>query len=1311
MVSPAKKGIRLTNFFAPLGDVMDVDSQRRLALPAPSARASSSSSPSSLSSSNSSPSQSSSQLVDSSLPSSQPSSSSSSSQSSASSLPAPVPTSSSPPLQQKINGLAANVRGLLRLQGTIAGHPAVFLVDCGASGNFISSQFIERHSIPTSVAPHPSRVELADGSVHHAISGVPAAPVVLGSYTDSLDLVALPLTGYDAILGMSWLWHFNPHIRWREQSVEFVDDLGITHRLEGSTVVGSPLALHSLSEAVTVNVATEPPSASSSLSLITTRQLKRHGRRGELECAWLVWPESLESSSLRLFALQAASTGVTASPAELELTQARARVLRDFACVFPDDLPAGLPPQREVDHRIELVPGSTPPSRPTFRLSATELDELRKQLTELSKSGFIQPSKSPFGAPILFVKKKDGSMRMCVDYRALNDITVKNSYPLPRVDELFDRLQGARYFTKIDLRSGYHQIRIHPDDVPKTAFRTRYGHYEFLVLPFGLTNAPATFMHLMHQAFRAHLDEFVIVFLDDILIYSKTLEEHERHVRTALEVLKREQLYAKESKCELFKTEVEFLGHIVGRDGVRMMEDKVRAVQDWPTPSSIRHVRSFLGAAGYYRRFIKGFSSIAAPLTELTKDGVTFEWGHHHAEAFRQLKHAIANGPVLALPDPNLPYVVHTDASGFAVGAVLQQDQGRGLQPIAYLSKKMLDAETRYPTHEQELLAIITALKSWRHYLHGAKFTVRTDHHALRYFKSQPQLSARQARWKDVLANFDFEIEYVPGVSNHVADGLSRRADHQPQESQLQSPQEAQLNVARRVEEEPVANQPSSTTSRGRISARTKLLADIHEAGKADVTYSRLLKAKAEELRKKKLRVDRGFVFRDNRLYVPADAELRTRLLHECHDAAIAGHLGKEKTIEQLKRRFYWPGMDEEAAQYVLSCDACQRNKPSTHAPMGLLQPLPIPSRPWQQVSMDLITQLPRTAAGHDAIVVFVDKLTKMVHYVATSTSVTAPQLASIFMREVVRLHGVPESILSDRDPRFTAHFWRALWSQLGTKLSMSTAYHPQTDGQTERANRTLEEMLRSYVNWRHTDWDQHLSALELAVNNARQSSTGFTPFFLNYGQEVRLPLDEAIAAARDSRNPEASQRIEQLHESIERAKASLEKAQQRQRQYADAHRRDVSFAVGDRMLLSTEHLQLAGPDRRSLKFASRFIGPFAISRVVGANAYELQLPPQWQIHPVINVSRLKAYRDGQVSHPHRPAPHSRPPPELVREDGAEVYEVERIVAARGRGARKEYLVEWRGYPPWEATWEKRTALASAAEALAEFEVSLQRQH
>jgi hypothetical protein len=417
------------------------------------------------------------------------------------------------------------------------------------------------------------------------------------------------------------------------------------------------------------------------------------------------------------------------------------------------------------------------------------------------------------------------------------------------------------------LRSGYHQIRIHPDDIPKTAFRTRYGHFEFLVLPFGLTNAPGTFMHLMHETFRQFLDDFVLVFLDDILIFSKTLEEHERHVQQVLGVLRKEKLYAKESKCELVKTEVEFLGHIVGRRGLSMVEEKVKAISEWPTPRNVSEVRSFLGTAGYYRQFIKGFSELATPLTMLTKDDVKFEWGSKQQDAFTRLQSAVKEGPVLALPDPNLPFIVHTDASGFAVGAVLSQKQLDGsVRPLAFLSKKMLDAETRYPVHEQELLAIVHALKTWRHYLHGRKFTVLTDHHSLQHFKTQPMLSGRQTRWKDIIANFDFDIVYIEGKTNTVADALSRRRDHMPQQhsTELLNCLLFTVSATRPLALQPIVNStepqspstisningPGTTTDSvsntvnhwQTVTSTSTLLADIFEASKVDPNYLKELK-------------------------------------------------------------------------------------------------------------------------------------------------------------------------------------------------------------------------------------------------------------------------------------------------------------------------------------------------------------------------------------------------------------------------------------------------------------------------------------
>ena len=1150
---------------------------------------------------------------------------------------------------------------MIKINGFVNHQPAVILVDCGGSSNFVSTEFVRRHSshIITEPSRDGSTVALADGTQRDT-SVAKGAKIRIGSYSEEFDLVVCPLVGYDVIFGMPWLSKYNPHIDWRQHRITFTDE----HQQQQSFVGVASSSSRSNSS---VNSCTQPRSRG--VTLITAQEVRRASKRAELVSAYVVFTDTGEHRDVDVnnLALSVNSAVEQRSEESSSLTTASTAVLREYSDVFPSALPAGLPPSREVDHEIELLPGSVPPSRPTYRQSASELAELKSQLAELLEHGFIQPSKSPYGAPVLFVKKKDGTTRMCIDYRALNDITIKNAYPLPLVSELFDRLQGATHFSKIDLRSGYHQIRVAAADVPKTAFRTRYGHFEFLVLPFGLTNAPATFMHLMHQTFRSHLDDFVIVFLDDILIYSRSLSDHEVHVRKVLDILRAQKLYAKESKCEFFRPQVEFLGHIIGRDGLRMMNDKVQAISSWPTPTTVTQVRAFLGTIGFYRKFIRDFSAIATPLSDLTKTDAKWSWGANESASFDRLIALAVAQPVLILPDPKLPFVVHTDASGFATGAVLQQDQGRGLQPIAFMSKKMLPAETRYPVHEQELLAVIQALGTWRHYLSGVKFTVKTDHRSLQYLKTQPHLSNRQTHWKDTLANFDFDIEYVEGKTNVVADGLSRRADHVPPQSS--------------------ASISSIESVSHRCNAVTSLLADIHEAIVNDPEYRSLLKQSASTLAKQSLSIDRSYLYHSrDRLYIPNDVALRTRLMHECHDAPTSGHLGKDKTIAQVKRRFYWPRMDAEIVQYVTSCDACQRNKPSQQSTMGLLQPLPIPHRPWSQVSLDLITALPRTRLGNDAIVVFVDKVTKMVHYVPTTTSVTAPQLATLFIREVVRLHGVPDSLLSDRDPRFTAHFWRSLWSQLGTRLTMSTAYHPQTDGQTERSNRTLEEMLRHYVSWRQTDWDEHLSALEIANNNSKQTSTGFTPYYLNSGHEIRLPLDAALPLV-DGKNPIAAERIRRLHEDLIMAREHIERAQKRQAHYADQHRRHVTFAVGDRVLLSTQHLRMVGV-KRTPKLTFKYIGPFTVVRVVGPNAYELDLPANMSLHPVFNISRLKAYKDGTMSHPSRDQSNTRPLPVIDADDGAELFVPEEILECRGRGARKRWLVKWVGYPHEENTWE-----------------------
>jgi hypothetical protein len=783
-------------------------------------------------------------------------------------------------------------------------------------------------------------------------------------------------------------------------------------------------------------------------------------------------------------------------------------------------------------------------------------------------------------------------------------------------------------------------------------------------MPFGLTNAPATFMHLMQQIFRPYLDDFVIVFLDDILIYSKTLDDHYRHLRLVLQVLRDKKLYAKASKCEFFTNEIEFLGHIINERGIKMEPSKVDAVLKWPVPRNIHELRSFLGLAGYYRKFVKDFSRIAGTLTSLLHKDVPYEWTTHHNDAFNQLKTAVSSAPILIIPNPQLQYTVTTDASGYAIGAALQQDHGNGLQPCAFLSRKMNDAERNYAVHEQELLAIVHALREWRHYLLGNRIIVITDHRSLQYLATQDKLSARQTRWSEFLQQFDYEIRYRPGRDNQVADSLSRRPDHT-----LAAIHQSSLNIDSELLETIKAEYDNDPATK-------QIITNGHSNYK--VTNAMIYTL-------------------DDKLYVPSNDSIITRIIAEHHDTPLNGHLGEHKTFERVSRSYFWPGMRKAIRQHIQRCQSCQANKGSNQLPIGLLQPLDIPGKRWETVSMDLITSLPTTRRGNDAIIVFVDKFSKMVHYAATTTTCTAVDVARIFFDTVVKLHGIPQHIVSDRDPRFTSRFWKQLWTLLGTELKMSTSHHPQTDGQTERSNRTLEDILRHYVSKQQDDWDEHLTAAEIAVNSSVHASTGLTPFYINYGDHPYFPTHMPFDSITNSTVHELMQRLQQ---NMDIARSRMEHAQHNQAHYANQHRRDSSFEEGEMVWLSTQNLKLPADTTR--KLSTRYTGPFKILEVIGPVNYKLDIPEEWikkRVHPVFHINLLK-----------------RHVPTIDSEDSAEhivdiepseqepEYEVDKIIGKRlGKDKQMEYLILWKGYPDSEATWESSDVVEDL-QALDEFE-------
>lgn len=1156
------------------------------------------------------------------------------------------------------NAVQPGEHDLLLFQAKFGGTVGTILLDSGASMPFMSETMAVRLGF-TPIPTDPVRVALPNGT-EYVCRHVVNTPIRVGSYTDKVMFRLIPLEAtFDAVLGASWLRAHNPQIDWRKGVVEF------KHR-------GRDVSLR------------RSPAPTTMPKVLTTMQLQRALQKGCPLFAAIPEVLSLDTPTQE----EEADDAARAAP-----------LLKKYAVVFEE--PKGLPPKRGIEHAIPLTGGAEPFSRSTYRMSPAEMDELRRQLQELIEKGFIRDSKSPWGAPVLFTKKKDGGLRLCIDYRGLNKVSVKNKYALPRIDELMDRLAGAKVFSKIDLRAGYHQIRIREEDIPKTAFRTRYGHFEFTVLPFGLTNAPATFQALMNDTFRDMLDTCVVVYLDDILCYSNSIKEHEKHLEEVLRRLKAAQLFVRPHKCAFFKRRVEFLGHVVSSKGIEVDDKKVHIVSEWPTPSDVHEVRSFIGLANFFRRFVRRFAHIAAPLHALTSNKAAWRWEQEHQEAFEALKKALAQAPVVISFDPTKPCVVYTDASDKQIGAVLTQDHGKGPQVVAFESTTLTPAQTSWSVQDREMYSIVHACRVWRHYLHGSEveFVVNTDHASLQWFFTCKEPSSRHQRWAQKLGEFKFTIRYQPGKLNAVADALSRR------------PRPATLAVVQSL---------AASTSLGVASG---LLQTVQEGYKQDPVCSTIIKD--IEMRKpSKFQLVDGLLYDAlDRLYVPSISPLREQLLMEHHDIPIAGHQGVERTLLSLKRHYYWPCMDEMVRQYVITCPTCQRTKGSTQKPIGLLRPLAVPAERWDQVTMDFITGLPTTARGHDACTVFVDKYSKMVHFAPGRKTDTAEDVGRQFFEQVYRYHGLPISIVSDRDPRFLSAFWQQLWELCGTRLDMSTPYHAQTDGQTERVNRWLEDALRAYVNTQQDDWDEHLVAMEFAYNDKTQASTGFSPFYLNTGRHPRTPASLLNLRGVKTVAPKATTFITRLSKDLNLARQNLERARETMAKWANQKRRHHEFKESDEVMLATENLNVQDPGP-ARKLRHKWVGPFVVEKVINPVALRLgrgqgcSLPESYKFHPVVHVHWLKPFKDGSAQFPHRNS-QGKPQPLWFERDSSgntvEVHAVDSFLDRRIRNGKTEYYVKWTGwdderYHTWEPIESLMKGGSEVQRLVQEWEATAQRQ-
>ena len=1155
---------------------------------------------------------------------------------------------------------------------------------------------------------------------------------------------------------------------------------------------------------------------------------------------------------------------------------------------------------------IDLLPGTRPRAARQFRLTPRENLELEKQLQHLISMGWVQPSISPWASSVLFAPKPGGKLRLCIDYRYLNENTIKNTYPLPRIDALLDKLQGHKFFSALDLASGYHQIKLSGDAGPKTAFRTPDGLYQWTVMPFGLSNAPSVFQQAMHVVLKGLIGKICLAYLDDIIVLARSEEEHARNLDIVLSRLAKHNFFCNTAKCQFALTEIKYLGHIVTSDTVRPDPYKVQVLQNWPSEDlrrSPNQIRSFLGLAGYFRRFVPKFPTLAAPLLQRIKTKEQLPWTTQCDKSFQDIKQALVNATTMRHPDLNRSFHIYTDASDYAYGAVLTQEHEGTLCPIAWIGRKMATSEENYYTLEKELGAIVFAYKQWRCYLENNHTVfIHSDHNPLQFLKTQKKLSGKHARWLEAMSRIDWKITYIPGDKNVVADAVSRathlpqtevvlhdgltlaaehpqrRTDrheqHQPpyQPHALTSflvrrspPQGSQgdiptptlsqerssgqedvhrgspapstsaalhgninfntfppaerdllLNVislcnnhrnsivsdqlvsrvmqihdlARQEEFPPLPPQSSSDTPPALSLALQPLLAVANTAsaspppppepqsqvptcppglppragssGTPPITISGRSEQPFEEINQHDLitsgmaidqienvsthlesqhtnnltldiavdefweRLRTGYAhdpafrtpptsyrfdkhlqcyFMGHKLVIPDYDSLRKQLIMWHHVHPWHAHMGIHRTQSLIMESFHWPGISSDIKSFVSQCHSCQIMK-SPGCSDAPLSPLPIPTACWRIISLDMITQLPRTTSGMDCIVVFVDQFSKMTRLIPSVSTLDGPGFAKLFFQQIYPHYGLPLGICSDRGVQWNNKFFRSICDHMGIKLNLTYSYHPRANGQVERLNRVIEEALRHFVSPAHDDWDTFLPHIEFSINSAYCESTGCTPFQLN---RITPPLSPTALAFQ----------LPQVHKShpailhrmyYHLAKQSLSEAKQSMWSSKPQHK-PKQFQEGKHVLLSLTKLASHHPSLRK-KFSARWVGPCKILELVGSRAARLQLPTTLQalgIHDVFHFSSLKPFTDAHFNEfPHEPT-------STVPTDAEEVFEVESITDYRrthtppsdslGGTPRKgpHYLVRWKGYSSQHDLWLPVSELNNCLDKVADY--------
>lgn len=835
-----------------------------------------------------------------------------------------------------------------------------------------------------------------------------------------------------------------------------------------------------------------------------------------------------------------------------------------------------------VKHVIPVSQDQLPINQRPYRLPEAQKPLVEQHIREMKANGIIRPSVSPWNSPVVIVPKKGvDKTRFCTDYRRLNEVTKGDAHPLPNITEILDQLGGMKYFSTLDLSSGFHQIEIKEEDKEKTAFSTPQGHFEYERMPFGLKGAPATFQRLMNEVLRELIGTICFVYIDDIVCYGRTLAESIENLEKVFKRMRTHKLLLNSGKCSLLHSSVTYLGHIISREGVSPDPMKVEAVVNFPTPKDVKELKSFLGLAGYYRKFIKNFARIAKPLKSLFKEGAEFRWESEQNEAFLTLKNILTSDKLLQYPDFSKEFILTTDASKEALGAVLSQGEIGTDRPIAYVSRTLNKAERNYSITEQELLAIVWAIKQFRPYLWGRHFKIVTDHRPLRWLISLKDPGSRLTRWTIKLSEYDFEVIHKPGKSNQNADALSRitiaKVDISPQEILVNQEKEEELREIQRT---------------------------LRRYEKDDQGYLYYIDNKGRR-----------------RLIVPK--ENQQQILEAYHDTPFGGHQGIDRTSDLIKERYYWKNMDKDIEEYVRTCQKCNERKTSVTdrapVPMQITTPL---TRPFQKVALDIVGPLPKTHAGNQYILTFQDHFSKYPEAFPL-TDQKAGTIAKVFVEEIICRHGTPEKLLTDQGANFTSELFQEMCKLLRIDKLQTTAYHPESNGIVERSHQTIMAGLSQFIEEDQRNWDVWLPYVMMAYRSTPHNTTKYSPYYLLHGREMRLPIDwirEEIQPdlSEDNLVQEIKRRIQIAYQKV------IDNTQRRKEnsklQY-DLKAREKQIRVGDRVLLHQPLVRRG----RSKKLAKPWIGPYTVIKINSEVNVTIKMGKRVQ---KVHVNRLKPFRE-----------------------------------------------------------------------------------